>query len=88
MVEMVRFEVAAPLPGVMLAGANAQVSVLGNPLHESVIEVFEVPDCMAAVTVTCFACPNGIVTDPGAAVKEITGGGGGGGGRVCGHVGE
>lgn len=49
---MVRVEVAFPVPGVMLLGENEQLNVLGRPLQESAIGLPEVPDCIAAVTVT------------------------------------
>lgn len=49
---MVRVEVAFPVPGVILLGENEQLNVLGRPLQESLIGLFDVPDAIAAVTVT------------------------------------
>jgi hypothetical protein len=82
---MVRVEVAVPEPGVMLLGEKVQLSVLGRPLHERVIGVFDVPDCIAAVTVTLLALPSGTVTAFGDALKVMTGavGAGGVGGAGC-----
>ena len=98
---MVRVEVAVPVPGVMLAGENEQRKLLGKPPHESEIWLFNVPDFIAAVTVTLPDLPIGRVMSVGDALKDIvvgTGGAGLGGaggagaggvgtGAVLGHVG-
>jgi hypothetical protein len=49
---MVRVEFAVPEPGAMLPGENEQLSVLGRPVHERAIGLVNVPDCIAALTVT------------------------------------
>jgi hypothetical protein len=87
---MVRVEVAFPVPGVMLLGEKEQLNVLGRPLHESAIGLLDIPDSMAAVTVTLPDLSSGTVTAVGDAVKEMVVGTGAGGGAletVFGHVG-
>ncbi len=83
---MVRVEVDAPEPGVMLPGENEQLSVLGRRPQESAIGVFEVPDSIAAVTVTVPDFPLGNVRAFGTAVKAIVAGVAGGAGTVGGIV--
>lgn len=80
---MVRVEVALPLPGVMLLGENEQLNVLGRPPHESAICAFNIPDSIAAVTITFPDLPMGSVTFVGDAVNAtVVGGAGAGGGGV------
>ena len=85
-VEMVRVEVAFPLPGVMLLGENEQLNVLGRPPHESAICPLSAPDSIAAMTITFPDLPMGSVTFVGDAVNATVvggagvGGAGGGGG--------
>jgi hypothetical protein len=67
--EMVSVEVAAPFPGVMIAGENAHCQPLGTPLQASVIGLLNDPDCGFAVTVTVADCPAGMVTAVGEALK-------------------
>ncbi len=91
--EIVSVEAAIPEPGVMLAGENEQLIVLGIPVQLSVIELLNDPDCGFAVTVRLPAVPADIVRDAGDALKESVGfgvgvgvgggaGEGGGGGAV------
>jgi hypothetical protein len=85
---MVRVEVAVPEPGVMIAGEKEQLKVLGTPVHDSEMGLFEAPDCAFAVTVRLPDFPAGIVTAVGEAPKDMTvGGGGPDGGTVAGQVG-
>jgi hypothetical protein len=79
---MVRVEDAVPEPGAMLLGENEQLNVLGRPLQERAIGVVEVPDLIAALTVTFADCPDTTVTAVGEAPKDITAGGGTGGGTT------
>jgi hypothetical protein len=72
-VEIVSCEVALPEPGVILAGLNEQLNVLGIPLQLRAIGVFNEPDCSVAVTVRLPAVPAGIVIDPGAALRVKVG---------------
>ena len=82
---MVRVEVAVPEPGVMAAGENEQLRLLGRLGQESKIGLFEDPDCAVAVTVTLPDFPAGTLTDAGAAPNHTIVAGGGG--AVAGHVG-
>ena len=85
---MVRVEVAVPEPGVMLAGENEQLKVLGTPVHEREMGLFEAPDCAFAVKVRLPDFPAGIVIAVGEAPKVITVcDGGPEGGTVAGQVG-
>ncbi len=84
--EIVSAEVAIPEPGVMLAGENEQLIVLGIPVQLSAIELLNDPDCGFAVTVRRPAVPAEIVRDEGDALKESVGFGVGVG--VGGGVGE
>ena len=72
--EIVRREVAAPDPGVIIAGEKIQLSALGMPAQESAIGVFNDPDCVSAVTVTAADCPAGMVSVVGAAPSATVGG--------------
>ena len=62
----------------MLLGENEQLNVLGRPLHESEIGLFDVPDSIAAVIVTFPDSPKGTVTESGDALKDMVAGMGGG----------
>jgi hypothetical protein len=79
-VEIVSLALAPADPGVMLAGENEQLNVVGMPLQLSVTGLLNAPDCGVAVTVKLPAIPAGIVSDPGAALNDRVGVGGGGGG--------
>jgi hypothetical protein len=67
---MVRVEVPAAAPGVMVTGEKAQLKPLGNPLQESVIAWLKEPDCGLAVTVKFPDFPAGIVAAGGDALKD------------------
>lgn len=71
--EIVTTEVAMPEPGVMLAGENEQLIVVGIPLQLSAIELLNDPDCGFAVTVRLPAAPAEIVSDAGDALKDSVG---------------
>ena len=73
-------------PGVIVAGENEQLSVLGMPLQLSATGLLKLPDCGVAVTVKSPAMPGGIVKDPGAALNDTVEVGGGGGGAGATHV--
>jgi hypothetical protein len=79
-VEIVSFALAPADPGVIVAGENKQLNVLGMPLQLSVTGLLKLPDCGVAVTVKVPAIPARIVKDPGAALNDKVGGGGGGAG--------
>jgi hypothetical protein len=66
----------------MLPGENEQLSVLGRLPQESAIGVFEVPDSIAAVTVTVPDFPLAKVRALGAAVNAMVAGVAGGAGTV------
>jgi hypothetical protein len=85
-VEIVSFALAPADPGVIVAGENEQLNVLGMPLQLSVSGLLKVPDCGVAVTVKLPAIPAGIVSEPGAALNDKVGVGGGGGGAGATHV--
>ena len=76
---MVRMEFTGFEPMVKLAGENEQPHPVGKPVQESETGLLNVPDCGFAVTVKLPACPAGIVTEDGAALRDRLGGGGGGG---------
>jgi hypothetical protein len=88
--EIVSVEVAAPEPGVIVAGEKLQLRALEMFPHESVMGLLSDPDCICAVTINVPALPDAIVTDAGDAPKDtlgVGGGGGGGGVVVAGHEG-
>jgi hypothetical protein len=89
-VEIVRVEVAVPIPGVMAAGEKEQLRELGSAGQESEMGLFETPDCAVALTVTLPDFPARTLTDVGDAPNETPAGGavgGVGGAAVAGHVG-
>ena len=75
-VEIVRTEVAAPAPGIKVAGEKEQLSVLGIPAQERESGVFKDPDCVCTVTVKLPDLPAGMETADGEALKDRVGGGG------------
>ena len=89
--EMVRVELPTPEPGVMVAGENEQLKLLGIPAHESAIDVLKAPDCGVAVIVKLPVRPAAMVRAEGDAAKvtlpTAAGAGTGvGGGGVLTHV--
>jgi hypothetical protein len=68
-------DVAVTEPGVIVAGENEQLRVLGIALHESAMALLYGPDCGTAVTVKLPEdCPTGMVTVEGDALKETVDG--------------
>ncbi len=70
---MVRTELAALPPGVMEAGANEQLRVLGNPAQVNSIAALKAPDCGTAETVIVPDWPDTTVSSAGDAAKATVG---------------
>jgi hypothetical protein len=70
LVEMVKFELAPPVPGVKLAGKNLQLAPLGSPEQESETGTLNGPPMEPTVTVDCAACPCFTLTESGLAAME------------------
>jgi len=71
---MVRVELAVPLPGVITAGENEQLRVLGTPSHDSEIVLLNDPDCGFALTVSVPDSPGVIESELGDALNAIVAG--------------
>lgn len=67
-------DVAVTEPGVIVAGENEQLRLLGIPLQESEMALLNGPDCGSAVTVKLPDCPAGMVTVAGDALKDTVDG--------------